>query len=194
MSLSRNLNFWWPKRHEMTWIPLNLIFIHYFSVRCHWFLLAVCHPGLLFSTGNSTHESSSSSLLFDSAGLLIFDSRIAVHKGAHMKIFTIVLDFLFHEWQSKHIANSQRRNKAYCPFPIPPAATCKCINVPQQVNSSDSGIYLLLFAHSILFDKQLQFDFITMQALFDKRKEVAELCQKYSVKLTDENLRLPFLF
>eukprot|EP00257_Ricinus_communis_P013978 XP_015571549.1 probable ubiquitin-like-specific protease 2B isoform X1 [Ricinus communis] len=119
---------------DYVFIPVN------FSL--HWSLLIICHPGELAGFGDEDLRKSPRTPC-----ILHMDSI----KGTHAGLKNLVQSYLWEEWKSRHKETSEDLSSKFLNLWFVP------LELPQQENSFDCGLFLLHYLELFLADAPVNF-------------------------------------
>lgn len=120
---------------DYIFIPVNF--------NLHWSLLVICHPG---DAVNFKDDDVLKSLRVPC--ILHMDSI----KGSHTGLKNIVQSYLWEEWKERHKETSEDISSKFFNLRFVP------LELPQQENSFDCGLFLLHFAELFLEDAPVDFN------------------------------------
>ncbi|KAJ4832833.1 hypothetical protein Tsubulata_001914 [Turnera subulata] len=124
---------------DYVFIPVNF--------NLHWSLLIICHPG---EVAGMTDEDSKKSLRVPC--ILHMDSI----KGTHAGLKNLVQSYLWEEWKERHKDASEELSAKFLNLWF------VSLELPQQENSFDCGLFLLHYLELFLVDAPLNFSPFTI--------------------------------
>ncbi|KAM7253085.1 hypothetical protein ACFE04_025703 [Oxalis oulophora] len=120
---------------DYVFIPVNF--------NLHWSLIVICHPGDVASSKNESPDKSTKV-----SCILHMDSI----KGSHAGLKNLVQRYLWEEWKARHSETPEDVSPKFLNFRFIP------LELPQQENSFDCGLFLLHYLECFLADAPENFN------------------------------------
>ncbi|XP_033171552.1 ubiquitin-like-specific protease 1D [Drosophila mauritiana] len=162
-----------------------------FNDQAHWILAIICFPYLTSSVVNHDVQTPGEDTPIKQPLILIFDSLADSKRNRDM---AILRDYLNFEYKAKHPRQRARIfNRDNMPGLI--------VEVPQQENLTDCGLYLLQYAEQFFTKPIVNYklpiteliDWFDLLTVTKKREDIANLIQKLMNEGNQQGITLPVI-
>ncbi|KMZ09506.1 ubiquitin-like-specific protease 1D [Drosophila simulans] len=162
-----------------------------FNDQSHWILAIICFPYLTSSVVKDDVQTPGEDIPIKQPLILIFDSLADSKRNRDM---AILRDYLNFEYKAKHPRQRARIfNRDNMPGLI--------VEVPQQENLTDCGLYLLQYAEQFFTKPIVNYklpiteliDWFDLLTVTKKREDIANLIQKLMTEGNQQGITLPVI-
>ncbi|KMY87001.1 uncharacterized protein Dsimw501_GD27131, partial [Drosophila simulans] len=162
-----------------------------FNEKSHWILAIICFPNLKTSVVNHDVQTPGEDIPIKQPLILIFDSLESNSRYRHI---SILHDYLNFEYKAKYPKERARIfNWDNMPGHI--------VEVPQQENLTDCGLYLLQYAEQFFTKPIVNYklpireliDWFDLLTVTKKREDIANLIQKLMNEGNQQGITLPVI-